>query len=100
MQLSFRRYSSLAIALGLIACASSVQAPIASASASKCATSGTTGATTTSAKTASTAACLPFTGSVPKGTLVQLDGSLSNDPQKRPLTFNWTIDQQPPGSTA
>ncbi len=74
MQVSLRRHGALAIALGFVACAKSVQAPSASASAA---------ATT-----------------VNIGTIVQLDSQGSSDPQGRQLTYDWSILQQPPGSAA
>jgi len=37
---------------------------------------------------------------VPRNTLVTLDGSGSNDPDTDPFTFDWSITNQPAGSTA
>jgi len=65
--------STAAIAL-LASCAASVQAPVASIA--------------------------PMPEAVNAGSIVQLDGSGSHDPQSHYLTFNWSFTDRPLGSTA
>src|SRR5437870_5703640 len=72
MQRSVRR-RALVIAIGLVACAQKVQPPVAGATA-------------------------PQTVNV--GTVVQLDGSSSSDPQGRQLAYIWDLLLLPPGSAA
>jgi hypothetical protein len=73
MQLSCRHLGAIAIALGVAACPKSAGQPLASATA---------------------------VAAVNIGSVVQLDGSKSSDPQSRQLAFSWSFLKLPAGSAA
>src|SRR5258708_29005065 len=74
MQLRYRHLGAIAIALGVAACPKSAGQPLASATASA--------------------------DTVNVGSVVQLNGSNSSDPQSRQLTFSWSFLKLPAGSAA